>query len=255
MEKGLHWRLLDYSSKNPAMNLAVEEAILRYLLECNGPNTLRLWRNPPCVVVGYFQNPYSEVNIAACKKLRIPIIRRVSGGGAVYHDYGNLNYSLFMHKSILGTEMDVEKSYDLFCNGVIEGLKILGIKAYNKRGSILINKKNSGSAQYRLYDVILHHGTLMINVNLDVLKQALGISNPEKILVNLQDVVPAKISLNSIKNAIKVGFEKTLNVKFSKGTLTLKERQIANKLWKIKYSKEGWNISKCNAKEHAKDIF
>lgn len=243
MKKRLYWRLLDYSSKNPAMNLAIEEAILRYLLEYSGPNTLRLWQNPPCVVIGYFQNPYSEVNIAICKKLRIPVVRRVSGGGAVYHDYGNLNYSLFVHKSILGTDTDVEKSYDLFCKGVIEGLKILGIEAYNQRGNILINnKKISGSAQYRLYNVILHHGTLMINVNLNMLKQALRISNPEKILVNLQDVIPAKISLNNIKNAIKIGFEKTLNVKFKEETLTVKERQIAKKLWRVKYSKEDWNI-------------
>jgi len=241
-----HWRLLDYSSEDPAMNLAIEEAILRCLLEYNSPNTLRFWQNPPSVVIGYFQNPYEVVNVALCKRLGINIVRRISGGGAVYHDYGNLNYSIFIHTSSLKDNIgDVEKSYSLFCSGVIEGLKVLGVKAYNQKGNIIIDgRKVSGSAQHRLYDVILHHGTLMVGVNLDILGQTLIISSPERILINLYDILPNKISINEIKGVIKVGFEKMFNVKLKKGTLTLEEKQIAKKLWEVKYSKISWNIPK-----------
>jgi lipoate-protein ligase A len=241
-----YWRLLDYSSKDSAMNLAIEEAILRCLLNYGGPNTLRIWQNPPSVVIGYFQNPFEVVNIAFCKKMGINIVRRISGGGAVYHDYGNINYSVFVHASLLKTHMeDVEKSYNLFCGGVIEGLKVLGVEAYNQKGNIMIDgKKVSGSAQHRLYDAILHHGTLMVDVNLDTLEQTLGVCNTEGHLVNLYDVLPNKVPLNKIKKAIKVGFEKIFNMKLKKGTLSPEERRIAERLWKAKYSKRSWNMTR-----------
>jgi lipoate-protein ligase A len=239
-----YWRLLDYSSEDPAMNLAIEEAILRCLLEHSSPNTLRLWQNPPSVIIGRFQISKSEVNIVACKKLGIDILRRVSGGGAVYHDYGNLNYSLIAHKSSLNFQIDnVEKSYDLFCSGVIEGLKMLDIDAYNLGGDIMINgKKVSGSAQHRLYDAILHHGTLMVDVNFDILGRTLRVSDPRRYLINLYDVLPRKVSLNEIKRAIKKGFEKRFNVKFKKRkTLFPRERQTAKRLYEIRYRKRDWN--------------
>lgn len=238
------WRMLDYSSKDPAMNLAIDEAILRCLLEYRSPDTLRLWQNPPTVVIGCFQNPKSEVDIEACKKLGLSILRRVSGGGAVYHDYGNLNYSLITHKSSLKAHLeDVEKSYDLFCSGVIEGLKMLGINAYNRKGDIMIDgKKVSGSAQNRLYDTILHHGTLMVDVNLNMLGRTLRISHPKRYLINLHDVLPRRLSLNKIKRVINTGFEKRFDLKLKKGHLTPREKQIAKRLYEIKYSKRDWNI-------------
>jgi len=238
MKDQRHWRLLDYSSKNPAMNLAIEEAILRCRLESRGPNTLRFWRNPPSIVIGCFQNPWKEVNLAICKELGISVFRRASGGGTVYHDYGNLNYSLIIHKSSLETSLDdIEKSYDIFCSGVIEGLKILGIDAYNRGNSIMIvERKISGSAQHRLYDVILHHGTLMVNVDLHALEHALNLSNVERQLANLMTTLSENVSLGKIKKAIVRGFEKTLNVKFEKGSLTPEEWQVARMLHGIKYS-------------------
>jgi len=236
--------MVDYSSKNPAMNLAIDEAILRCLLEDRSLNTLRLWRNPPTVVVGCFQNPKSEVNIVACKKLGIDVLRRVSGGGAVYHDYGNLNYSLVVHKSSLKVHLeDVEKSYDLFCGGVIEGLKMLGIVAYNRKGDIMVSgKKVSGSAQHRLYDGILHHGTLMVDIDMDMLGHALKLPDSERHLSNLNGILPRKVPMSTIKRAIIRGFEKRLDVKLKKATLTPRERQIARNLYEVKYSKRHWNI-------------
>jgi lipoate-protein ligase A len=220
------------------MNLAIEEAILRCRLEGKSPNTLRFWRNPPSIVIGCFQNPWKEVNLAICKKLGTSIFRRASGGGTVYHDYGNLNYSLIVHKSSLETNLDdIEKSYDIFCSGVIEGLKMLGVNAYNRGNSIMIGeRKISGSAQHRLYGVILHHGTLMVNVDLNALEYALNLSNVESNLVNLMTILSENVSLSKIKRAIVKGFEKTLNVKFEKGSLSSGEWQAAKMLYNIKYS-------------------
>lgn len=239
------WRLLDYSSEDPAMNLAIEEALLRCRLEHSSPDTLRLWQNPPTIVIGCFQNPDSEVRIAACKKLGVSVLRRVSGGGAVYHDFGNLNYSIITKKSLLNFQVeDVERSYGVLCGGVIDGLKTLGVKAHCQKGNIMVGKKKiSGSAQHRLYDVVLHHGTLMINVNLGALGHTLGISKPRKLLLNLSDVLP-EITLNKVKEVVTKGFGRTLHVKFKKGTLTPMEKQITKTLYEMKYSKRDWNIGK-----------
>lgn len=240
-----HWRLLDYSSVEPAMNLAIEEAILRCRLEHSSPETLRLWQNPPTVVIGCFQKPELEVETAACKKFGVNILRRVSGGGAVYHDFGNLNYSIIIKKASLSSQTeDIEKSYDVFCSGIIEGLKTLGVEAYSQKGNIMIDeKKISGSAQHRLYDAILHHGTLMVNVNLNVLGNALGISEPKRLLLNLCDLFP-EISLCKAKEIVIKGFEKAFAVKFRKGTLTSMEKRTAKALYEIKYSKSDWNSRK-----------
>ena len=237
------WRVLDYSSEDPALNLAIDEAILRCLLEDRSPDTLRLWRNPPSVIIGCFQNPECVVDGEACTELGIKVFRRASGGGAVYHDWGNLNYSLILHKSSLTADVeDVEKSYDLFCGGVVEGLGMLGVSACNRKGDIVIDgKKVSGSAQHRLYNTILHHGTLMIDIDFDLLGRSLGLSEPREYLVNLHEVFSHEVPSSKIEEAISHGFEKQFHVLIHKGTLTSKEMLTAKKLYKLKYSKEAWN--------------
>lgn len=238
------WRLIEYNSNNPRMNLAVEEAILRCLLEYDAPNTIRIWQNSPSVIVGYFQDPKEIVDLVACRELGIDVARRISGGGAVYHDYGNLNYSIFVKKNTLEDRLrviveDVEKSYSVFCRGIIECLRALGVEAYNLKGNILVKgKKVSGSAQHRLYDAILHHGTLMVNVNMRTLGQVLRISNPKETLINLSEALPNKISINEIKNALKSGFEKAFGINLIGGSLSREEYYLARKLLKIKYSQK-----------------
>lgn len=227
------------------MNLAIEEALLRCRLEHSSPDTLRLWQNPPAIVIGCFQNPASEAKAAACKKLGVTVLRRVSGGGAVHHDLGNLNYSIIIKKSSLNFQVeDVEMSYGFLCGGVVNRLKTIGVKAHRQKRTIMVGKKKiSGSAQYRLYDAVLHHGTLMINVNLAALGYTLGISKPRKLLLNLSDVL-REITLSKVKEAVTKGFERTLHVKFKKGTLTPMEKQVAKTLYEMKYSKRDWNIGK-----------
>lgn len=243
------WRLLDYSSKNSEVNLAVEEAILRCLLEYDGTNTIRFWQNPPSVIIGHFQDTKRVVDLVACEKLRVNVIRRISGGGAVYHDYGNINYSVFVKKESLEANLraaveDVEKSYTIFCRGVIEGLETLGIDSYSIKGNIMVKgKKVSGSAQHRLYNVILHHGTLMVDVNMEVLEQILRISNSERSLINLYEVLPNKVPSDMIKDALQNGFEKTFNIKLKRGSLTSNEKHTAKKLYRMKYSQTWWNIN------------
>ncbi|MEM3766768.1 MAG: hypothetical protein QXU46_07100, partial [Candidatus Bathyarchaeia archaeon] len=89
-----------------------------------------------------------------------------------------------------------------------------------------------------LYDAILHHGTLMVNVNMRTLGQVLRISNPKETLINLSEALPNKISINEIKNALKSGFEKAFGINLIGGSLSREEYYLARKLLKIKYSQK-----------------
>ena len=237
-----NWRMIDYSSEDPAMNLAIDEAILRSVLENHGPNTLRLWQNPPAVVIGHFQDPKSVASIVDCEKLGIRIFRRVSGGGAVYHDYGNVNYSIIVRKPSLAVGVEnVERSYSFFCSGVLEGLGMLRVQARNNSGNIVVEgKKISGSAQHRLYDTILHHGTLMVNVDFSTLGRALKNQNPHATLVNLSEILK-NITIEKTKNAVRKGYEKTFSVNLRKRSLTPNEMRAASSLYQTKYNNRDWN--------------
>jgi lipoate-protein ligase A len=237
-----NWRMIDYSSEDPAMNLAIDEAILRSVLENHGPNTLRLWQNPPAVVIGHFQDHKSVASIADCESLGIGIFRRVSGGGAVYHDYGNVNYSIIVRKPSLAVGVDnVERSYSFFCGGVVEGLGILNVQARNNSGNIVVEgRKISGSAQHRLYDAILHHGTCMVHVDFNMLGRALRIPYPHAILVNLSEILRG-ITIEETKNAFRKGYEKTCGVNLKTGSLTPYEIRTATSLYQTKYNNADWN--------------
>jgi len=89
------WRLLDVEYRDdPFMNMSVEEAIPREVGEGKAPNTVRFWHNSNTIVLGCFQSATLEVNFDACKETGTTVVRRFTGGGAVYHDAGNLNYAV-----------------------------------------------------------------------------------------------------------------------------------------------------------------
>ena len=244
MENIRRWRLIEYSHKDPAFNLAIEEAILRYHLERNGPCTLRLWLNPPSVVLGCFQGVDGNVNLKYCMDNGIKVLRRISGGGTVYHDYGNLNYTLITSNNLFnGALKDVKTSYHILCSGLVEALRSLGVKAVEAGGNITINgKKVSGSAQHRLYSSMLHHGTLMIKVNMNQLGKALNIRNPGKDLTNLNEHLPDNVSILEIRDAIVRMYEKRFKIELVPSELSVWEVKEALKLYRIKYSKDSWNI-------------
>src|SRR5881628_1017661 len=93
------WRLVDLEYRdNPFMNLAVEEAIPRMVGEGKAPSTVRFWHNSNTIVLGCFQSAELEVNFEECKETGTKVVRRFTGGGAVYHDGGNLNYAISLRR-------------------------------------------------------------------------------------------------------------------------------------------------------------
>ncbi|MGY4706359.1 lipoate--protein ligase family protein [Candidatus Bipolaricaulota sp. J31] len=153
--------IIDFSLRDPAENLALEEAILRSYGADKVPPTLRIWRNPRCVVIGRGQRPEDEADLEFCRRHRIPVIKRPSGGGAVYHHPGNLNFSLFL--PLDGPWRDVRRAHELVGELLAAALEErLGLRAEVGEGSIFVEGlKISGMAQYRRRG-LLYHGTLLL---------------------------------------------------------------------------------------------
>ena len=148
---------------NAGLNIAIDESILLAMTRKEIPSTIRFWRNDRVVMIGYSQCADVEVNLELCEKEAIQVIRRFSGGGAVYHDLGNLNYTLIVdadHRLIWN--LDIVRSYGVLCSGITEGLKEFGLRAdFVPLSDIMINdKKVSGSSQSRKRGALLCHGTL-----------------------------------------------------------------------------------------------
>lgn len=148
-------------STDPYYNLAFEEYIFTAF---RGEDVFLLWRNRPCVVVGSGQNICRETSPVRLRRLGIPVLRRISGGGTVYHDPGNVNYSLM-------TRQQGGPDYDRCLAPVLEALHALGVPA-EKSGVcdiVLGGKKISGSAQRAASGRLLHHGTLLFDADLTAL--------------------------------------------------------------------------------------
>jgi len=153
---------------DPYFNLATEEYILKNFNE----NSFMLWRNAPSIIVGKHQNTLAEINVEYVKKHNIPVVRRLSGGGAVFHDLGNLNFT-FIQIGQNEQLIDFRK----YTEPILEVLLKLGIKAkFEGRNDLTIDgKKFSGNAEHIWKNRVLHHGTLLFSAKMIDLGQALNV--------------------------------------------------------------------------------
>ena len=162
---------IENNCNKPQFNLALEEYVFTYLDEFD--EIFLLWINEPTIVVGKHQNTIEEINIDYVKENNINVVRRLSGGGAVYHDLGNLNYTI-ISKSSGSSSFD----FETFSQPVIDVLADLGIEAeFTGRNDIVIDgKKFCGNAQYMRKGRVLHHGAILFDTDLEVLGKALKVS-------------------------------------------------------------------------------
>ncbi len=180
--------LREETTFDPAENLERES---RYLREAGSPS-LRLWRNSDCVVLGRFLKAGEEVHLDRAARLHVPVLKRTSGGGAVYHDLGNINYSLYLRGEAL-PGFDLEDSLRELSFPVIRVLEAMGVPwEWVAPNSIYVGgKKISGSAQARSGGRVLHHGTLLVQTDLERLRYLLkeGGRSRTAPVVNLEDIV------------------------------------------------------------------
>lgn len=169
------WSFIDVKSTDPAFNLALEQ----YAFDClpRTRNWFLLWQNLNAIVIGRHQNTLAEINEEAVRERGITVVRRLSGGGAVYHDLGNLNFTF-----IQDAAQDGQLDMGLFCRPVAQALQSMGVKAQvNGRNDITIDGlKFSGNSQYLRDGRVMHHGTILYSSDLDTVAQVLQ-ADPEKI--------------------------------------------------------------------------
>lgn len=234
------------ASTDPYFNLALEQ----YVFDCL-PKTktyFMLWQNDNTIVVGKHQNTSGEINASFVKERGINVVRRLSGGGAVYHDLGNVNFTFIM---------DAGKRQELdlgaFCIPVVEALAGLGIKAeISGRNDITIaGKKFSGNSQYIKDGRIMHHGTIMYNSDLDTVEKALyvsadkivskGVSSVRSRVTNIVDHMEKSLPIEEFIVRIQ---DSILGEDYEKYKLSDKDLEAISKLRDEKYATWEWNYGK-----------
>ena len=193
---------------DPCWNMAFDEFVLESLpLE---EPVFYLWRNAPSVIIGLNQSAYAEVNLPYLREHGITLARRVTGGGAVYHDLQNLNYT------IAGKSRDLNEDYPDYLHLVVNALRSLGVPAeLSGRNDIMVEgRKCSGYAKRVWKDRLMVHGTLMYDVDLPVLAEALnvpgskmaaaGIASVHSRVANLKDYLPQFGSVTELRDALHV---------------------------------------------------
>lgn len=255
-----NWRLLKLETHDAYTNMAIDEAILTARTRNLAPNTIRFYRwNPSAVSIGKFQNIENEVQLDKCKKYGVDVVRRITGGGTVYHDTeGEITYSVVANKKDLKAE-NINAVYAKFYGGIAEALKILGINADFNEGNaktcpnLTVNsKKISGSAQSHKKGVVLQHGTLLVDVDLEEMftflrvpwaKTCIEVINVAKNkITSTKKELGKTVSVEEVNNALSEGFKKALNIQLLEGELTPYENEIASKLYKEKYTTDEWNF-------------
>ncbi|MFM1534312.1 lipoate--protein ligase, partial [Helcococcus ovis] len=162
---------LEAKGNDPAYNTALELFAFNELAKKD--NVFMLWINQPCIVVGKNQNTREEIDQHYCDENDIKIVRRISGGGAVYHDYNNLNYTIISNE-----DDEADFNFKSLSQPVIDTLAEMGVKAeFTGRNDLQIgDQKFCGNAQYIKGKRIMHHGCIMFDVDLSVLTKALTVS-------------------------------------------------------------------------------
>jgi len=176
-------------NRDPSVNLAIEEYVLRNI--ATNREYLFLYENRPSVVIGRHQLTAREANLSYCHQQDIPILRRISGGGSVFHDPGNVNFSFITKRTALNVNR-----YRRFLQPIIRTLRDLDVRAeIDARNNILIDGcKISGNAQFASRKRLLSHGTLLFDTDLDKLRQSLHTSPERKFTSHASPSASAEVT-------------------------------------------------------------
>ena len=239
-------KYLKNPSTNPYYNMAFDEYCLESL-PIDEP-VFFLWQNRPAVIVGYNQEVNTEVNLDYLKEKGIDLVRRVTGGGAVYHDMENLNYT------IVGRSEDLERDYPEYASIMVKALQTLGVPAtLSGRNDILVEgRKVSGFAKRVCKDRLMVHGTLMYNVDVDVLTHVLnpsttklqskGIASVRSRVANLCDYLPEIPDIQTFSQCL----EEILSNNYTDTEYQLTETELAHiqQLTDKKFATWEWNYGR-----------
>ena len=284
----MEWRLIKDSYHSGFMNMAIDEAIMIVHREGLVPPTIRFYQwSPAAVSLGYFQELEKEININACQGMGIDIVRRPTGGKAVLHDK-ELTYSFVIRENHPLVNDSILETYKKISGGIIRGLSYLGIKAVlvplrEKLNNALLSNENKseihhsdiksicfsvpsqyevqvegkkivGSAQVRKKEIVLQHGSLLIELEKDKLFSVFNfpsaqIREKNKIrfkATSLEEILKKKINFSELSEILSRGFEEEFGVRLTEGKLTEQEEKISKELFENKYSTYEWNYERKN---------
>ncbi|KFZ42855.1 lipoate--protein ligase family protein [Anoxybacillus flavithermus] len=278
MEKEV-WRFIDSGNCSPAFNMALDEALLEWHSEGKIPPTIRFYGwNPPTLSIGYFQKVEKEIDMEAVKKYGLGFVRRPTGGRGVLHDQ-ELTYSVIVSEAHPAMPQTVTEAYRVISQGILEGFRFLGLDAYfavpkteeekadlkNPRSAVCFDapswyelvvegRKVAGSAQTRQKGVILQHGSILLDLDEEMLfslfkypservKERLR-QNFKNKAVAINELTDRKVTIDEAKEAFFKGFEKGLNIQLERYELTDDEFFYVQQLAKNKYETDEWNFKR-----------
>lgn len=274
----MEWRFLETGVNNAAMNMAIDEAILICHSQRLVPPTLRFYTwEPAGVTLGYFQKLEKEIDVNGCENLGVDYVRRLTGGRAVLHDR-DFTYSIIVNEENPLIPKGILESYKEISKGIIQGLALLNVEAQvvalahdvNKEKKkdlsvacfdspswyevVIDNKKIVGSAQTRKEGILLQHGSILLELDVDKLFSVLktpSLKAKERIkrdfpqrAISLEQVLGRKIVYEDLLGVMRQGFSGALDIQLIAGQLTKEEGDLAQKLYQEKYNRLEWNSKK-----------
>jgi lipoate-protein ligase A len=254
------WRLIPLETHNAFMNMAIDEAILTARTSERVPNTLRFYQwKPSSVSIGKNQNAQDEVYQDNTRKRGVDVVRRISGGGAVYHDQnGEVTYSVISKTEKLGGDITIV--YNRIYEAVTDALRLMGVPADFNTGDTkncpnltVGNKKISGSSQTIKRGTVLQHGTILLDIDLQKMFQYLRVRSTSSCsqaaqiaarkITSIKTELHHSITAETVANALAQGFRAILKINLEPAKLTTYETALAEKLFKEKYTTNMWNQS------------
>lgn len=247
------WRLLQTGFQSAFTNMAIDRALLVSCSEGKIPPTVRFYGwSPPAISLGYFQSITEEIDIQACQQHHVDCVRRITGGGAVFHE-SELTYSIVIPEAHPQIPSNIIESYQRICGAVMKGLHHLTIESsYAPINDILSRgKKISGNAQTRKQKTVLQHGTILMDVDVDKMFSLLKVPN-EKIkdklitdvkqrMTSIHHILNKKVNFDTVACAMKQGFEDEFHVQLLEGDLSAEELLLAKKFEAECFSTKEWN--------------
>ena len=247
------WRLILAGANDAYTNMAIDESVLHSVSQNKTKPTVRFYHwKPSAVSIGYFQSIEDEVDIQRCKNENVDVVRRITGGGAVYHDFNDeITYSIIIHESHEKIPKNIMESYKIICCALVSGFKKLGINAeFRQINDVCVDgKKISGSAQTRRYNTVLQHGTILCDVKPKLMFSLLKVPDEKirgKMISSVEERVTSikkkmgDVDIEKVKHAMIKGFEDTFDVTLINGELTETEKKYAEKLRCEKYATKEW---------------
>ena len=250
------FRLLETGVHPGSFNMGLDEAILAAVAEGREPPTLRFYGwNPPTVTLGYFQGLDEELDREACARMGVDIVRRITGGGAVFHD-AELTYSIVLPESHSLARPGILDSYRILCAGVVEGLARFGVPAeFTPINDVLVGgQKISGNAQTRKRGCILQHGTILLDVDVDRMFALLKvpsekmkgklIEDVKQRVTSLRRILGRIVGLDEAASAFAAGFSEALNIRLEAARASPRELEDADRIAREKYKTEEWTAKR-----------